>query len=336
MESKTANALIESLDAMLAEAFPESTPAERRERLLAALVEAPATAPVSTLSTAGLRVSLLGRFAAEGVGGRIDEGSWTTQKSMLLFAYLASRAGRAVPDGTLIGTFWPDSDDERARGSLRNALCQVRATVGQAVGSDLQVERNRRSRAVTLTHPVRLDVDEFESGVSEAAELFENDMPAAALDVLLRVMPLYQGEFLEGFEDEWIAVRRAHFAEMHLRGLSLLIRSRLALNDATGAEQVARYALTIDDLREELHGGLIASLVAQGRRGEALRQYREAVAHYEREIGVAPSTLHDLYDELLAEGPVAAPSALQQLRAETRRPSFTRQTAAPRLVRAAC
>lgn len=335
MESKNANALIESLDAMLAEAFPESTPAQRRERLIRVLAEAPTTAPVSALPTAGLRVRLLGRFIAEGPGGRIDEGSWTTQKSMLLFTYLASRAGRAVPDSTLIGTFWPDSDDERARGSLRNALCQVRATVAQAAGSELQVERNRRSRAVTLSHAVCLDVDEFESGVSEAARLFESDMPAAALDVLLRVMPLYQGELLEGFEDEWITVRRAHFAELHLRGLSLLIRARLALSDATGAEQVARYALTIDDLREDLHGGLIASLVAQGRRGEALRQYREAVAHYEREIGVVPSTLHDLYDELLAEGPVATPSVRQQLRAEARRPSFSRPEASPRLV-AAC
>lgn len=336
METRSSHELITALDSLLAQAFPDSTPSERRARLLSTLLEGgeanlPAQAAASAAVNASdvcLHVTLLDRFKIEGPGGVVDEGAWTTQKSMLLFAYLATRAGRPVSDSALTGAFWPDHEEERARGSLRNAIYQVRQTVSPAAGSDLRIDRNRRSRAITLSQPIVLDVDVFERGVAEAAALFEEGLAAAALERLTSVLPVYRGELLEGFDDEWIVTRRAQLADQHLRAMHISIACRLALGDACGAEQTARYALTLDDLREELHGGLISALVQQGRRGEAVRHYLDTVAHYKREIGVTPSTLHDIYDQLLGEGPAAAPSTVQFLRHENRARTFGRRLAA--------
>ena len=56
--------------------------------------------------------------------------------------------------------------------------------------------------------------------------------------------------------------------------------------------------------------------------------YLDTVAHYKREIGVTPSTLHDIYEQLLGEGPAAAPSTVQFLRHENRARTFGRRLAA--------
>lgn len=325
--------MIEMMTALLLENFPEADHETRRERMLEALETALADHTPPALPGRPLRVSLLGRFGLQSSAGSVEESDWKTQKSMLLFAFLASRAGRPVPDGTLSGTFWADSDDDHARSSLRNALYQMRGTVAPLLDRDLELERNRRSRTVTLQHPVILDTEQFEAGVNEAADWYAQGMHAAALECLRGVMPHYRGELLEGFQEDWILTLRAHYADLHLRALHMMARCHLALGDGAGAEQVARYAITLDDLREDLHAHLIEALTAQGRRGEALRHYREVVAHFEQEIGTVPSTLHDIYDALLAEGPVSAPSTLQSAapwKRDRARWSQPRSSASPR------
>jgi len=299
-------ALLQTLSTLLREAFPESDNAARREQLLGALV--------SVLGEArqprALEVSLLGRCAVRAGGKTIEERDWPTQKSLLLFAFLAARGGRPVPDAVLSGTFWPESSEERAKSSLRNALYQVRATLAGAGDVTLDVQRNRCTRTVTLRTPLATDVEAFETGVSEAAKLFAEG-PVAAQERLRSALSLYRGEFLEGFEDDWILARRAQLADLHLQALHLAARCHLALGEAGAAEQVSRDAITRDDLREDLHADLIEALAEQGRRGEALRHYREVVAHFEAEVGTVPSTLHDIYDVLLAEGGCQAPSIAQ-------------------------
>jgi len=309
--------LLQTLSALLREAFPESVHHARRERLLGALEEALVPTPAAPHE---LAVSLLGRCTARAGAAVVDESHWRTQKSMLLFAFLAARGGRPVPDAVLCGTFWPESDDEHAKSSLRNALYQVRAALGTVLGTPPDIERNRCTRTVTLRQSMATDVEQFEDGVAEAATLFADGQPAQAWQHLQAVLPLYRGEFLEGFEDDWILARRAQLADVHLRALHLAARCHLALDVAAAAERVARDAIALDDLREDLHADLIEALAGQGRRGEALRHYREVVAHFEAEIGAVPSTLHDIYDTLLAEGAHQAPSLLQMAQRRPRTP----------------
>jgi len=298
---------------LLDSAFPGGEHVSRRVEFLEAFEGALASQSRKSKVEEGspIRITLLGRCSISGVENVVDERSWKTQKSMLLFAFLASRVNRPVPDSLLTGTFWPDSDEERARSSLRNALHQIRTALAPVTGGSEIVERNRRSRTVTLTMPCVLDTDLFEASVREATELYAQDRPGDALEQLRSAMPLCGGEFLEGFLDEWVLSLREHYNELHLRALHLLARCHLAMGDAAAAEQVARFAVTLDNYREDLHADLIQALTAQERRGEALRHYREMVDTFETEMGVVPSSLHDIYDALLAEGPERMSSALQ-------------------------
>jgi len=51
----------------------------------------------------------------------------------VLLAFLARRAPRPVPRAVLAELLWGDKDEDRARASLRQALSQLRRTLGDAL-----------------------------------------------------------------------------------------------------------------------------------------------------------------------------------------------------------
>ncbi|MHB2020626.1 MAG: BTAD domain-containing putative transcriptional regulator, partial [Candidatus Xenobia bacterium] len=265
------------------------------------IVEAPSAAPPAPSRAPELRVMLMGRCQIQSGHAVLREDDWPSHKAMKLFAYLASRGQNAASDLVLMDTFWPDSDEQRARNSLRNAVHQIRHAIKMLLGEGVHLERSRKTQTLLLQVPYWLDTRTFEDGVRDASALYAARRPQEAIAILTDVLPLYRGEFIEGSHDEWIEGLRTQLGEVYLRGLHLQARCLLAIGDAEAAELVARRAIQADDLREDLHGDLIEALTAQGRRGEALRHYQDTVSLFEREMGVLPSSLTSIYDRLLAE-----------------------------------
>lgn len=54
------------------------------------------------------------------------------RKNMALLAFLALQTDRASPRERLCGLLWPDSGDDQARASLRQAISQIRKAFGDA------------------------------------------------------------------------------------------------------------------------------------------------------------------------------------------------------------
>ena len=119
-------------------------------------------------------------------------------KRVALLAYLALEGGTSpCRRDTLIGLFWPDSDAQRGRGALRQALHFVRQT------SDERALRSIGDDAIGLAEDiVRCDATAFRRACAEKRY-------ADALE-------LYRGEFLNGMFipgasaelDDWIVARR--------------------------------------------------------------------------------------------------------------------------------
>lgn len=274
-------------------------PPVRRSTSIAHALAAPAAIP------RGVRVQTLGDCTVT-VGTRvITKDDWPVQKAMRLFALLAHRR-EAVYDAVLTAAFWPESDEEHARASLRNALYYVR-TVLERAGRESGVEdvpevaRSRRSRTISLRGEVQVDAVAFEHGIESASAVLAEEAFSEARRVLIETLALYRGPFMDGVEDEWVRGPRAHYEELYLRGMQMLARCHIALGEAEAAEKVARRALRRDELRETLHVALIEALLAQGRRAEAMRQYQEAAALFEREFGISvPRILTDIFPRLVA------------------------------------
>ncbi|HEX6913435.1 MAG TPA: hypothetical protein VF142_23725, partial [Longimicrobium sp.] len=119
-------------------------------------------------------------------------------KRLALLAYLASATPRGFhARDTLLALFWPESDQERARNSLRQALHQLR----RSLGDDVVVGRGDRE--------VGLDPETFWCDAAAFDEAVREGRHEDALK-------LYRGDLMPGFfiedapeAERWLEEERA-------------------------------------------------------------------------------------------------------------------------------
>jgi serine/threonine-protein kinase len=196
-------------------------------------------------------------------------------KRIALLAHLAVASTRGYERrDTLLGLFWPELDEEHARGALNSSLYYLRRSLSQDI-VETRGEELRLNAAV-----IRTDVSAFEQ--------------AAAAGDHATVLDIYRGELLQGWFvddspefDQWLSVERAR-----LRNRA--VASARALADAApkGSAEAITFsrraaALAPDD--ETVTRGLIAALADAGDRAGALHVFQQFAERLERDFGTAAS-----------------------------------------------
>ena len=257
-----------------------------------------------TARTVPLEIRLLGplEVIVAGVPIVVD-----TRKALAIVALVAAE-GRPFARDELAAMFWPDADDEAARGALRRTLSALRTAIGPA-GFEIG-----RTQVALDASAASVDLVEFER---MAASTRPADLEAAAA--------LARGPFLAGFAlrdspafDDWQAGRAVRVERSVAALLDRLATARSAKGDAAGAIEAASRRVELDPLDELGHRRLIELLALAGDRTGAIRQYRELVAVFDRELGVAPlSETTELYDAVRedrldrSEPPDVSPASLE-------------------------
>lgn len=233
-----------------------------------------------------LELSFFGspRITVDGAPLTVD-----TRKAVALLARLAL-AGPQRRE-VLADLLWPESDDAHARGSLRRTLSVLNRALG---GRWLVIERTEISLDLD---GVDCDVHRFEAAVAAASAHGHGTGTQCAdcLALLAGAASLHRGDFLEGFElrdspqfYDWCYAEAERLRRALAEVLDALVNSlarRGAHEEALGhAEQ----RLSLDLLHEPTHRRIMLLHAWNGRRGDAVRQYRECVAVLRRELGVAP------------------------------------------------
>ena len=257
--------------------------------------------PSPATSRATLQVQLFGDLLVTGPLGELQERDWPTRKAAGLFALLCYAGGKGYSDQLLATHFWPDSNEERARSSLRSALHQVRTSLAKVAGDEV-AQGLRRSRKVGTVHlDMEMLVDRRDlKRLLEAGEghYLGKDYDAAIQD-LQQALDLYRGDFLEKFREDWTDSPRQACREDALRVCQLLCLSYLATHQGEAAEAAARRGLLMDDLSEELHMGLMEAFLLQDLRAEALRHYRKTLHYFEEELSLYPRSFDSIFDRLV-------------------------------------
>ena len=193
----------------------------------------------------------------------------------------------------MMETLWPGAPESKARNSLRNAIHQARTVLKKidARPPSKLLVRGRKSGTARLDFEYVLDTERLDEYLKAAQAAYDAEDVDASIEKAKLALDLYQGDFLEGIHDEWVEGLRVQYREFHQRALSALALAYLAADKFEEAEVVARKMLVLDDLREEAHEITIRALAGDGRSAEAIRHFEETVDLFEREIGVAPSSL---------------------------------------------
>ena len=258
------------------------------------------------------RIELLGGMRLQRNGQTLTR--LETRKTEALLAYLAFYPHRAHPRELLAEMLWPDEEPETVRNRFKQALSVLRRAIDppdSPAGSLLIADRLEvriNPEAITT------DVTEFETLLQASAQ---GSDPAESACLIEQAIPLYRGELLPGYYEDWIARERERLAEAYRSALSRLMSARAKAGDLTGAIEAAMRAVQADPLRDASHYDLMRLYVAAGRPSEALRQYRQLEQLLQEQLGTSPSpAVKTLAEQLRREGasrPVAAPVAAGSL-----------------------
>jgi DNA-binding SARP family transcriptional activator len=200
-------------------------------------------------------------------------------KRLLLLAHLAlSTRDGGVRRDSLAALFWPDSDQERARHSLRQALYFLRGQLGEGLFVSQGTE-------TVLVDPAHLwcDVPALEEALSagrlrEAQGLYRGDL----MDGLF-------GHDVSGRLEQIVEARRARLRERVAEAAWKLAERGAAAGDALVIHHWGRRAVELSREVESAYRRLMMLLDQVGDIGAALAVHDDLVERLETDLGVAPS-----------------------------------------------
>lgn len=216
-----------------------------------------------------------------------------TKKSALLLVPILIEDPPPSRD-RLAALLWSNRQEQQGRGSLRQAIFTLRATLREAGAPEPETQHDRISMPAKA---MRCDVLDFQAAAR-----------GTGVEDLERARRLYNGPFLGTVrlpDSEFAAwaddIRQSLQRMAEAVGIDLSIMYRESGNLADAAE-VLEWVLTLDPIREDVHRSLMRLHHEAGNRTLALRQYRNCVSILERELGVSPDFETQALHEAISNG----------------------------------
>ena len=245
-----------------------------------------------------IRLQTLGSVFLAGDSGQPLEGAASQRRTLALLAALAIAGEGGLSRDKIVGLLWPETDSERARHSLTQALYAARRALEAddlfTVNADVRLNRQR----------LVCDVNELE----------------AALDSgdLERAVALYTGPFLDGFYlsgspefEQWSSLQRGRLEARVAEALERLAESAETKGDYRGAVEWRKRISAIRPLDSGNAVKLMTALVESGDRAGALQHARVHELLLREQVGLEPDVAVLALAKRLREPsqPVAADTA---------------------------
>ena len=221
-----------------------------------------------------LRLTTFGGLALSRDGVALT-GAAAQRGRLSLLALLATAGSTGFSRDKLLLYLWPESDEERARHALKQAVYSVRRDLG---AEDVIV-----GTATLSLNPdiITSDVREFEAAIAA------NDLATAT--------KLYAGPFLDGFHlkdsvefERWSGESRARYAQMWSTATEKLATDFESRGDWRDAAGCWRSLAAAEPLSGRLAAKLIRALAESGDVGAAMSQFRVHESLLREELGTSP------------------------------------------------
>lgn len=222
---------------------------------------------------ANLVLTLLGAPRVERDGILLDI---TIRKAVALLAYLAVTGVPHTRD-SLATLFWPEADQEKARGALRYTLAQLRSAIG-----DEWLHTTREQIALAQHPNIHIDVAQVDLLYTQVQRHgHPTGQPCGdCVEKLQAILVLKQGALLNGFNlpdspdfDDWLFFESERLQQLQTDALITLISFHQAVGDASAAVPYAQRLVSLDPLREKVNELLIQLYVESEQHAAAIRHF---------------------------------------------------------------
>ncbi|CAN5758105.1 hypothetical protein BH23GEM6_BH23GEM6_24730 [soil metagenome] len=225
-----------------------------------------------------IELRTLGSLDLRAADGTVIGSVLAQPKRLALLVYLAIAApGGFVRRERLLAVFWPESDDERARAAMRQAVRYLRRSLGDEV-----VVNRAEDELGIAAGALRCDAVELHRAVSEGHDE--------------HAIELYAGELLLGFHiddapefERWLESERTALHTAVAHSAAGLADRAAAAGDLPIALRWAREAARLNPLDETALSRLLDLLERAGDRAAALAAYETFTLRLRGELGLEPS-----------------------------------------------
>jgi TolB-like protein/DNA-binding SARP family transcriptional activator len=195
------------------------------------------------------------------------------RRRLALLAVLAASGEHGRSRDQLLGLFWPEVSQSRARHSLEQLLYAIRESLGESVFAGV--------------NPLRLNAAFLDSDIGRFAD-------ALARGELETAVELYRGPFLEGFYlsdapefEQWMDAERGRIERSYTDALERLAKRAEDANDSAAAARWRQKLIETDPVSSKHAIGLIRALVNAGDHAAALRYAERYEAIVGQELGTS-------------------------------------------------
>jgi predicted ATPase/DNA-binding SARP family transcriptional activator len=249
-----------------------------------------------------LHLALLGTPEVRHAGQDV---TFRTRKALALLIYLVVKGGLHSRE-KLTALFWPESDEEQSRATLRSTLVYVRKTLGEMSNpamSHLLVEHD--TIGFNSASDFDLDLNTLQtawqlartsSGTPRGQGVHGEEAHDNVLPQLQQAVILYRGDFLEGFYvgdapdfEEWIGTERAYWHRRMDAIFYRLSQVQFERGEISDAIDTTTRWISHDPFNELVYRRLMQVHFVAGGRTAALQTYDTCRAMLAREFNARPA-----------------------------------------------
>jgi DNA-binding SARP family transcriptional activator len=251
---------------------------------------------------AGVRLAIVGSFAASRDGIPVAGPDLGGRKARLLLKLLAVERGRTVPADRITAVLWAGQPPASPADNIATLISRLRRALGDAV-----IAGSRPGYRLGPTPAVRVDLDEAARWAAEAAARLTAAEPALAVAAASRAHDLLTaGQILEDEPGaDWAQPARDEQAGLLLQTRGVLAEAWLGTGDRNAAVTVATAALAANPYHERARRALMRAHAAAGEPARALASYAELRELLAAELGADPAAeTQDLHLAILRDSAV--------------------------------
>ncbi len=197
-----------------------------------------------------------------------------------LFGYLLHHHTQPHTRASLLGLFWSEMSEERARRALSQSLWNIRHSFPGVLDVN--------SETVCISHETApwVDAETFERMVKPTLDAAPRDQTAR--QDLEQAIELYRADFLEGFYHEWTLLERERLRELFLQALEQLGQLEKTAGHYAKAIELALRLSRAEPLNEAAHREVMRLHHLLGQSEAALRQFELCRQTLQQEMDLPP------------------------------------------------
>jgi DNA-binding SARP family transcriptional activator len=276
--------------------------------------------PTNTIS-----IRMLGEFSVDWNNNTISDKNNRMRKVWLLLAYLIYNRTQHITQDHYISLLQGKNSEESADpgGNLKAMFFRLRsmlAQLGDAAGHDLII-RQSGSYTWNTDIPLVLDIEEFEQLCRQGNE---TEDCSAKLDLYLKALSLYQGDYLPKLASEsWVMPISAYYHQLYLDTTEKTLILLEDFERCSDISALCQNVLKIESYHESIYQHFMRAKIALGDASAALQIYEEMSELLFATFGVMPSdesrTLYREASRESGENTIPVGTVREQLREEARK-----------------